>query len=189
MRLSSTVRGQRAAAPGLQERFLRRPEQPATAADVTLGPLEQALPRFGPGMTLLRTHDIDPEIGNTRPPVIRLEGWVLGARLLVKKCFGGWASSPSEMFSRGWKTLARQGRLRKAVPRAPLHDRRQSPVNLVQHGLIEHLRAAKIATALLRHPSGQVAGAGLPLLRLAGGSEAETLLGPLVGLHLRHDNT
>ncbi len=62
-------------------------------------------------------------------------------------------------------------------------------MNLVQHGLIQNLRTAEIAAALLRHPGGQMARAGLPMLRFATGSEAESLFGTLVGFHLRHSGT
>ena len=46
---------------------------------------------------------------------------------------------------------------------------------------------AEVPLLLVGLPRGKVAGAGAAVLRLPGGREAETLLRPLVRLHLGHD--
>jgi hypothetical protein len=58
--------------------------------------------------------------------------------------------------------------------------------DLLARGLGRDRRAAELPHALLRHPRGQVAGAGRAMLHLAGRRQAEPLLRTLVCLLLRH---
>ena len=58
--------------------------------------------------------------------------------------------------------------------------------DLVEHGLAQNLRAAEVATRLLGLSRGQVAGAGLAVLGLSLGGQAEPLFGSFVGLLLWH---
>lgn len=51
---------------------------------------------------------------------------------------------------------------------------------------IDDRGAAQVAASLFAHTGGQVAGAGLAVLGLAGGGKSEPFFGSFVGLHLGH---
>lgn len=83
-------------------------------------------------------------------------------------------------------------RSRKAVLTSGGQKRRlatvavQSLRDVTHHGLRKRRCAAKLSFTLRRHPKRQVAGACLPMLHLAVGRQAKSLLRSLVRLLLRH---
>jgi hypothetical protein len=65
-------------------------------------------------------------------------------------------------------------------------ERPCNPLGFQRHG---GRGAPQVAAALLRHPGRQMAGAGMPVHRLAFGRKAKTLLGGFVGFLLGHIKT